>query len=141
MMAPRLSVLLMTSILLVNTGVTAAEPDAKLAPIQKIEGVQAKESIFEACSVKKPQVIRTAEDAAKHFDEANLKALAEKVDFAQQIVLVFAWRGSGQDRLESRVAESYPEQITFSLTPGRTRDLRQHIEIFALRSNVKWTVR
>ena len=68
-------------------------------------------------------------------------ALAEKVDFAQQMVLVFAWRGSGQDKLDSQVAESYPEQITFLHTKGRTKDLRPHLEVYALRSNVKWTVR
>ena len=139
MMVQRLGVL-MIAVFLVTTG-AAAEPDAKIAPIQKIEGVQAKQSIFEAASLKEPLVTRTVEDARGHFDDANLKALTEKVDFAQQIVLVFAWRGSGQDRLESRVAESYPEQVTFSLTPGRTRDLRSHVEIYALRSNVKWAVR
>jgi len=124
----------------VETGI-AAEPGAKVPPINKIEGVQAKQSVFSAASAKKPLVLRTAEDAGKHFDEANLKKLAEKVDFTQQVVLVFAWRGSGQDKLESTVAESCPEQIRFRLLHGRTRDLRQHVEVHALRSNVKWTVR
>ena len=124
-----------------TTGAAAAETDAKIAPILKIDGVQAKQSIFQAARRKELLVIRTAEDARGHFDDANLESLTKKVDFAQQIVLVFAWRGSGQDRLESQVAESYPEQVTFSLTPGRTKDLRSHVEIYALRSNVKWTVR
>lgn len=131
----------MVAVLLLTAGVSAAEPDAKVPPIQKIEGVQPKQNIFEAARLKEPLVIRRVEEARAHFDDANLKALADKVDFAQQIVLVFAWRGSGQDRLDSLVAESYPEQITFRLTPGRTKDLRPHIEIYALRSNVKWSVR
>lgn len=140
MMTQRTCVL-MVVVLLLTSGAIAAEPDAKIPPIQKIDGIQPKQSIFEVARQKEPLVIRTAEDARAHFDDANLKALAEKVDFAQQIVLVFAWRGSGQDRLDSQVAESYPEQITFRLTPGRTKDLRPHVEIYALRSNVKWSVR
>ena len=36
------------------------------------------------------------------------------------------------------VMESFPEQIAFSCRPGRTRDLRPHVHVFALRSNVKW---
>ena len=37
-------------------------------------------------------------------------------------------------------AESFPEQITFRIQPGRTRDLRPHVRVFALRGNVKWSV-
>ncbi|MCE9556063.1 MAG: hypothetical protein K8T91_22170 [Planctomycetes bacterium] len=140
MLAQRLCSL-MVAVLFLSSGAVAAEPDAKVAPIQRIEGVQPKQNIFDAARLKEPLVIRMAEDARAHFDDANLKALTEKVDFAHQIVLVFAWRGSGQDQLDSQVAESYPEQITFRLTPGRTKDLRPHIEIYALRSNVKWSVR
>jgi len=89
----------------------------------------------------KPQVIRSDEDAAKHFDKEGLAALGKKVDLKKQIVLIFAWRGSGQDKLSYTVAESFPEQITFSLKPGATDDLREHVQVFALRSNVKWGVR
>jgi hypothetical protein len=43
--------------------------------------------------------------------------------------------------MEYEVAESFPEQITFSLKPGLTRDLRPHVKIFALRANVKWRMK
>ena len=39
------------------------------------------------------------------------------------------------------IAESYPEQVFFTYKPGRTRDLRPHVYVFALRSNVKWSVK
>jgi len=84
-----------------------------------------------------PTVLRTAEEAAKHFGEKPL----EGVDFKKQIVLLFAWQGSGGDKLEYVVAESFPEQIMFSMKPGLTRDLRQHVHVFALRSNVKWSIK
>jgi hypothetical protein len=50
---------------------------------------------------------------------------------------VFAWRGSGQDKMTYTIAESFPEQITFKILPGRTRDLRSHLKIYASRKNVK----
>lgn len=89
----------------------------------------------------KPAVLKSAEDAAKYFDKDALAALNKSVDFKKQIVLIFAWKGSGGDKLDYTVAESFPEQITFSRTPGLTRDLREHVHVFALRSNVKWSVK
>ena len=34
----------------------------------------------------------------------------------------------------------FPEQVSFHLKPGRTRDLRRHVKVYVLRSNVKWKV-
>ncbi len=85
-----------------------------------------------------PVELTSLEDAKKHFEGDALDQLKAKVDFGNQIVLVFAWRGSGQDKLNYVVMESFPEQIAFSCRPGRTRDLRPHVHVFALRSNVKW---
>ena len=96
---------------------------------------------FKAASRKKPLIIRSEQDAAKHFSKEALAKLKKQVDFKRQFVLVFAWRGSGQDRLRYNVAKSFPERVFFRYKPGRTRDLRPHIYVFALRSNVKWTVR
>ena len=85
-----------------------------------------------------PVELTSLEDAKKHFEGDALDQLKAKVDFGNQIVLVFAWRGSGQDKLDYVVMESFPEQIAFSYRPGRTRDLRPHVHVFAFRSNVKW---
>ena len=74
----------------------------------------------------------------EYFSEDALAALTKQVDFEQRVVLVFAWRGSGQDRLSYSVAESFPEQVFFEYKPGRTKDLRPHVYVFALRANVKW---
>jgi len=109
-----------------------------LEPILRVEDITASSNIFSVASSSRPLVIKDRETAAKHFKTQNLKTLTDKVKFAQQVVLVFAWRGSGQDRLQFDVLESYPEQIHFKLKRGRTRDLRPHVEVFALRSNVRW---
>ena len=39
------------------------------------------------------------------------------------------------------VLQSYPEQIVFVRKPGMTKDLRSHAKVYALRSNVKWSVK
>ncbi len=114
----------------------ADESDSKVAAIQAVKDAAPK---AEALTFgKEPTVFKTEAEAAKAFGDDALASLKKQVDFKNQIVLVFAWKGSGQDKLDYTVAESFPEQITFKLTPGRTRDLRSHVLVFALRSNVKW---
>lgn len=88
--------------------------------------------------VPNPVVVQSEQDAADIFDQEELAKLLKQVDFDKQFVLVYAWRGSGQDRLEYDVAESYPEQVMFRYMPGRTRDLRPHSRVYVLRSNVRW---
>ena len=95
-------------------------------------------SVFKNSAWDKPIILKSNTDAAKHFSKDALKTLETTVDFKKQFVLVFAWRGSGRDELSYNVAESYPEQISFSLKRGRTRDLRAHTKVYAVRSNVRW---
>ena len=109
-------------------------------PIIPIKAVP-ESSIFKNSNFNKPIVVKSKEELAKHFGKEAVAILVKAVDFKKQFVLVFAWRGSGGDRLNYTVAESFPEQITFSRQFGRTRDLRSHAKVFALRSNVKWSVK
>jgi hypothetical protein len=125
---------LVLAILLVS--VAHAQP-----PITTLQDATPKPGVFDAASRNKPLVIRSEKDAAQHLAGEDLARLNKQVDFEKQFVLVFAWKGSGQDRLDVAVAESYPEQIMFKYTLGRTRDLRPHIYVYALRSNVTWNVR
>ena len=117
------------------------KPDPKIPSIKAVQKVQPNPSVFKAAKRMKPLVIRSREDASKHFSKKALDALTKQVNFKQQFVLIFAWRGSGQDKLTYNVAESYPEQIRFIHKRGRTRDLRPHVKVFALRSNVKWSAK
>jgi len=137
-MLQRLSTLSLVAGLILPVVIAGGRADAAIGPIQAIKGVTPKPSIFRAATRNKPLSIRSEEDAAAHFPQTALATLKKQVDFTQQTVLVFAWRGSGQDRLTYAVAESFPEQVFFKFRPGRTRDLRPHMRIFALRSNVKW---
>jgi len=109
-----------------------------LPPIQELADIKAKDQIWKVTKRGVPITLRNKSEAAKYFAEPQLKLLLKKVDFREQILLVFAWRGSGQDKMTYTVAESFPEQITFKILPGRTRDLRPHLKIYALRKNVKF---
>ncbi len=124
----------------VAPGVGEPVAPAGLPPIRELGNLVPRPAVFESASVRRPLVLRSTEDAARCFTGESLAALNRAVDFDRQFVLLFAWSGSGQDRLTHVVAESYPEQIRFTYTPGRTRDLRQHVKVFALRNNVQWTL-
>jgi hypothetical protein len=115
------------------------EKPAAPAPVgPAITKVDIRPSKIEFSRWNTPVELTSLEDAKKHFEGDPLDQLKAKVDFGNQIVLVFAWRGSGQDKLDYVVMKSFPEQIAFSYRPGRTKDLRPHVQVFALRSNVKW---
>ena len=107
-------------------------------PIKKVTGVTADDSVFRKSGPQEPLVISNVAEAKKYFGPDELKKLKTKVDFGKQVLMVFAWRGSGQDKLDYSVLESYPEQLNFIYTRGRTRDLRPHVYYFAVRSNVLW---
>ena len=109
-----------------------------LPPIQELADIKAKDQIWKVTKRGVPITLRNKSEAAKYFAEPQLKLLLKKVDFREQILLVFAWRGSGQDNMTYTVAVSFPEQITFKILPGRTRDLRPHLKIYVLRKNVKF---
>ncbi len=114
---------------------------AALPPIQTIKKVNPTNKVFKVSGPKKPILVKSAEAAANYFDKDALATLKKKVDFSKQFVLIFAWRGSGQDKIQVAVAESFPEQIFFSYKRGFTKDLRTHVHIYALRANVKWRLR
>lgn len=118
----------------------AAGEDASIDPILELK-VSPEKTAFKDSVWNKPIVIKSRDEAAKHFGKDELEAIAKKVDFKKQIVLVFAWQGSGGDKLEYKILESFPEQIPFSLRPGATDDIRAHSRVFALRANVKWSVK
>jgi hypothetical protein len=133
--------------LLVSTGVlissvlTGLGWSAQSGPAIVAVKVTPDDRVFKDSAWNKPIVIKSADDAGKHFSKDALAALTKQVDFKNQVVLAFAWKGSGGDKLMYTVAESFPEQITFSLKRGATDDVRSHTLVFALRSNVRWSVK
>ncbi len=80
--------------------------------------------------VTEPTVIANAEDLAK---SPILGAIEEKVkkevDFTKEKLVLFAWAGSGGDKLSAALKD---KTVTFTHTPGLTRDLRAHAHLFAV---------
>ena len=126
------------SFLTILGGLVAAP--ANQEAITELKDLRAEEAVFTDASSTKPVVLNSVKDVSKYFDEEALAAISKTVDFEKQIVLLFAWKGSGQDRLQYVVKETLPEEIMFSHKPGRTRNLRLHVKAYVLRSNVKWAV-
>ncbi len=125
--------------LLVLVGMVGAA-DKPAGPIRELEGVQPKEDAFRPARPLRPLVLKSAEKAARYLSEEDVARLKKEVDFAQQVVLLFAWQGSGQDRLTYEVAESSPEKVAFERQPGLTRDLRPHVRVYVVSADVAWTV-
>ncbi len=115
-------------------------PDKIGEPIREIKDLQLnRETTLKRNPFASPFVASNEEEAKKLFDEKSLEKLKKEVDFEKQIVVVFSWRGSGGDKIQSIVQESFPERVRFSRKQGLTRDLKHHVHVFVLRNNVRWT--
>jgi hypothetical protein len=112
--------------------------EAKLPLFKQIEHVTVSPNVFDVSHWNKPLVLKSHAQAKKYFSDENLEKLIKQVDFDRQLILVFAWNGSGQDRLQVTVLESSPQPLRFNYYPGKTRDLRPHTYIYAVRSDVRW---
>ena len=89
-----------------------------------------------------PSKVTSADELKKLVaDEATRAKIAKTMDLKTHDLLVFCWQGSGGDKLEYVILESYPEQVPFKLKPGATDDLRTHVKLFAVRKNVRWSAK
>jgi hypothetical protein len=130
--------IVLVSFLSLVSGLFAAP--ANHDPVTELKGLSAKEAVFKGASKTKPVVVKSLKNGAKYFGKEALAKISKAVDFGKERVLVFAWKGSGQDRFQYVVKESFPEQIMFSCKRGRTKDLKSHLRVYVLRSDVKWAV-
>lgn len=102
--------------------------------------VQPTQKVFEDATRGAPIELASAEDAAAYFEGEQLEAINEQVDWETHSVLIFAWRGSGQDRMEVELIGDTSDEVRFVYRPGRTRDLRPHVYVFVLEQGVVWEV-
>ena len=87
-----------------------------------------------------PVVIKSMEEANKHLTRASMEKLAELVDFKKQQIAIFAWQGSGQDRLNGHLAAGDGAAVRFHYSPGWSADLRTHNAIYAMPKNTNLAV-
>ena len=81
-----------------------------------------------------PATIASAEDLAKNDvikDAAD--EIKKKIDFSKEKLVVFAWGGSGQDKLAADLKTADKKTTAlFSYTLGRTRDFRVHTHLYVV---------
>lgn len=111
------------------------EMEANSESIQSIlENEETKTTIDK---LKAPLAITSLEQALKHLTRESMEKIANEVDFETQQVVVFAWQGSGEDRLMGRMPQAEGAEATFTYVAGRTRDLKPHCSIFAMPKGTK----
>ncbi len=81
-----------------------------------------------------PAIVTSAEDLAKSpVVGQSAEAIAKLIDFDKEKLLVFAWAGSGQDKVavtdENKGGKTL---LTVKYMPGLTRDLRPHVKLFVV---------
>ncbi len=94
------------------------EIDAKNAKVELIKG-----------GATKPLAVSDADELAKAIPDSD--AIKKQVDFGRDKLLIFSWGGSGGDKLTSKISDD-GKLVTFTYTPGLTRDLRRHVRLFAI---------
>lgn len=130
------------AVALVATVALSADEKKDSGPVRQIATEKADKIETKGGSATKPTKVTTAEELEMRVpDEATRKRLAQQVDFKSHTLLVFAWQGSGGDKIEYVILESKPEQVEFMVKPGRTKDLRPHVKLFVLPNDVKWAVK
>ena len=89
-------------------------------------------------NVLSPYSANSKEELAKLLGPQQAEDIEKQMSFETHRVILFQWAGSGQDALVSTINDSV---VTFHYTRGRTRDLRQHLKVFAIDREMTWTVR
>ncbi len=86
-----------------------------------------------------PAVVTSADDLAKNpvvRDAAD--DLKKLVNFEKEKLLVFAWQGSGQDKVTLSIGSEGGQSIVYGeYIRGFTRDLRRHIRLFVVPKDLK----
>ena len=85
-----------------------------------------------------PLVITSAEEAVSYFDEFAVKTLERRVDWSKQSVLVFAWTGAADDRLQVLNGVDDNLDRLFLLTPGKSAGQRKHLEVYRVDHDMQW---
>ncbi len=126
--------------MLICVSLLAEEPETSIPPVTAIDGIKPNHNMSRIEQRDKPLELRSIDAAAEYFNGETLKKLKKKVNFENQFVLICCWHGSGEDKLTCKVARSNPRQVQFTIQSGNTFDLISHLEIFAVRNNVKWSL-
>jgi len=109
------------------------EPKEKKVVARELEvkGLPAARGAFEEIK------ITSKEDVEKTFGKDVGEAILKQVELKREFLVFFRWAGSGGDKLEMSQDKG---SVTFTLTRGRTNDLRLHVKLFALPKKTEYKV-
>ena len=116
--------------LLVAVPVFACEAPPDVRPL----ATSVKFNFAKAGNTPMPVEIKSAEELMKSplfTDDASREAVKKQVDFTKEKLIVFVWKGSGQDKLEGALVKR-GGTAQFTYKSGLTDDLREHAHIFAV---------
>ena len=90
-----------------------------------------------------PTELKSAEELTKSPVLAGAAdAIKKQVDFTTEKLVLFAWGGSGGDKLAASLKGKGKDTVAqFVLTRGLTRDFRQHFHLYVVPKDAKVTVR
>lgn len=119
------------------TAITLAadpEPKDKDAPRARELEIKGVKSAGKASGKLKPTRITSAKELEEAIPDKDTRdAISKKVDLKKEYVLLFAWAGSGGDRLSFEVKKGDKgEEAVFTMKRGLTRDLRRHVKLYAI---------
>ncbi len=86
--------------------------------------LQDKDNKTDAPSMNAPIVIRSMEDAAKHLTRASMEKL--DIDFNGLQLVIFAWKGSDQDRLHGHMGKGKEPEADFRFIPVSLAPRKNH---------------
>ena len=114
-------------------GSLAAAADEKPA-IKELDTKDLKLTFPRGGKGTEPTVVATAEELKKNGVVAqSADEIAKKIDFAKEKLVIFAWGGSGGDKLAPDLKTADKKTTAeFALTRGLTRDFRQHIHLYVV---------
>ena len=129
---------LLTAALAFGFAAFAFAKDEKKEIVREIELKDAKLEAKKGAKPGEPSKVTSKDELAKAVeDKDTMDAIAKAVDFDKEYVLIFAWSGSGGDKLS---AAGEKDAAVFTLARGRTKDLRMHAHVFAVAKDAKWSM-
>lgn len=123
---------LLTCSLVLAQGVDPEPPDPNAPKARKLSAKELGLSVKRGRGMTTYKITSAKELGDAFTDEAARAAIAKQVDFKKEYVLVVAWAGSGRDQLSFTVEKGAKgAEAVLTMKRGLTRDLRQHLEVFA----------
>jgi hypothetical protein len=136
----RAAMSLLAAGLVLASGASADDPSKKAVPAVREIDLKGYSSDRPGGDVQKPVIITTAEELARAFPNREWQQrVGKQADFAREKLLLFAWSGSGTDRLTATAGKGKDGPvIVFHYTAGLTDDVKAHFRLFAVPMAATW---